>query len=83
MGDQSPKGETISSKNKCCLTELSEVSEENLSQNDSVMFEEIKKSKIKDGYEFSINDSRFDLWMKALMLRYWVDFGNQSKYRVN
>jgi hypothetical protein len=35
------------------------------------------------GYELSIAESRFDFWIKALMLRYWVDFGNQSKYRVN
>ena len=41
------------------------------------------KSGKNDGYEFSINKSRFDFWIKALMLRYWVDFGNQSKYRVN
>ena len=45
----------------------------------------LKKSGKNDGYEFSIAESRFDFWIKALMLRYWnwVDFCNQSKYRVN
>jgi hypothetical protein len=59
------------------------MNDENLPANDDVMFEVIEKSERNDGYEFSIAEPRFDFWIKALMLRYWVGFGNQPKYRVN
>lgn len=35
-------------------------------------------------YLFTIpNQSRLDWWLKALKIRYWVDFGNQDEYRVD
>ena len=82
MGDQSLNEEAMSSKNEVFVAEP-DVNEENLPLSDDMAFEKIVKSGKNDGYEFSINKSRFDFWIKALMLRYWVDFGNQSKYRVN
>lgn len=82
MGDQSVWGGATSSKSEVFPAEL-EGNDENLPPNDDMVFEEIEKSGKNDGYEFSIAESRFDFWIKALMLRYWVDFGNQSKYRVN
>ncbi|CAB4018949.1 Hypothetical predicted protein [Paramuricea clavata] len=37
----------------------------------------------KDVYEFFVNKSRFDWWIKAFMIRYWMDFGKREEYRVN
>ncbi|CAB3986884.1 Hypothetical predicted protein [Paramuricea clavata] len=81
MGDQSVLGEATSAKSEVFPEELG--NDENLPPNDDMVFEEVEKSRKNDGYEFLIAESRFDFWIKALMLRYWVDFGNQSKYRVN
>ncbi len=45
--------------------------------------EVIEASGKKELYVFSINESRFDWWLKAIMIRYWVDYGNRNDYRVN
>ena len=37
----------------------------------------------KDVYEFFVNKSRFDWWIKKFMIRYWMDFGKREEYRVN
>ena len=31
---------------------------------------------------FECRDGRFQLWLEALKIRYWVDFGNKEEYNV-
>ena len=31
---------------------------------------------------FECRDGRFQLWLQALRIRYWVDFGNKEEYNV-
>ncbi|CAB4016746.1 Hypothetical predicted protein [Paramuricea clavata] len=68
MGDQSVLGEATSAKSDVFPEEL-KGNDENLPPNDDMVFEEVEKSRKNYGYEFLIAESRFDFWIKALMLR--------------
>lgn len=73
-----------------CVTDEDQYEEQNTPRAsvavDSVELNEdevIEASGKQELYVFSINESRFDWWLKAIMIRYWVDFGNRNDYRVN
>ena len=41
-----------------------------------------KPSKEGAAYTFVVDRSKFNLWVKALKLRYWMDFGSRDEFNV-
>lgn len=42
-----------------------------------------KLSKHGEVYTFLVSTNRYDLWIKAMKTRYWLDLGNTEEYLVN